>query len=56
MSSKDPKKLEEFRNRMSEYLAVDASGSLIYLAPSRVNLQLTMERWPEIEFHVTREH
>ncbi|NLO79786.1 MAG: peptide chain release factor 3 [Xanthomonadaceae bacterium] len=56
VSSKDPKKLEEFRNRMSEYLAVDASGSLIYLAPSRVNLQLTMERWPEIEFHVTREH
>src|SRR5690606_21883375 len=54
--SKDPKKLDECRNRMSEYLAVDASGSLIYLAPSRVNLQLTMERWPEIEFHVTREH
>jgi peptide chain release factor 3 len=35
---------------------VDHSGALVYLAPSRVNLQLTMERWPDITFHETREH
>jgi len=25
------------------------------LAPSRVNLQLTIERWPDITFNTTRE-
>jgi peptide chain release factor 3 len=28
----------------------------VYLAPSRVNLELTMERWPGVEFRETREH
>ena len=26
------------------------------LAPSRVNLQLTQERWPDVAFRETREH
>ncbi len=50
------KKLEEFRTRTYENLAVDHSGALVYLAPSRVNLQLTLERWPDIVFRETREH
>ena len=52
----DEKKLAEFRKKASDNLALDAGGSLTYLAPTRVNLQLTEERWPEIEFHATREH
>jgi peptide chain release factor 3 len=28
----------------------------VYLAPSRVHLQLTAERWPQISFRETREH
>ncbi len=52
----DDKKLEEFKRKASDNLAIDAGGSLTYLAPTRVNLDLTMERWPEIEFHATREH
>jgi peptide chain release factor 3 len=28
----------------------------VYLVPSRVNLQLTLERWPDIIFRETREH
>jgi len=52
----DERKLEEFRARAFENLAVDHSGALVYLAPSRVNLQLTLERWPDIRFHETREH
>jgi peptide chain release factor 3 len=51
-----PAKLEEFRARAHEHLALDHSGALVYLAPSRVNLQLTLERWPEITFRETREH
>jgi peptide chain release factor 3 len=37
-------------------LAVDAAGELVYLAPTRVNLQLTQERWPDLQFDATREH
>jgi peptide chain release factor 3 len=50
------KKLEEFREKAAMNLAVDAAGQLVYLAPSRVNLQLTVERWPDLEFAATREH
>jgi peptide chain release factor 3 len=28
----------------------------VYLAPTRVNLQLTIERWPDLDFRETREH
>jgi peptide chain release factor 3 len=56
VTAKDPKKLDEFRRKAGENLALDGAGSLAYLAPSRVNLQLTQERWPDIEFHATREH
>ncbi|HTT03348.1 MAG TPA: peptide chain release factor 3 [Steroidobacteraceae bacterium] len=52
----EPRKLEEFRSRASDHLALDHSGALVYLAPSRVNLELTLERWPDIRFSRTREH
>jgi peptide chain release factor 3 len=52
----DAKKLEEFRTKAFENLAIDHSGALVYLAPSRVNLGLTLERWPDIKFRETREH
>ena len=51
----DERKLTEFRTKAYDHLAVDHSGALVYLAPSRVNLGLTMERWPEITFRETRE-
>ena len=54
--SSDAKKLEEFRVKAHEHLAVDHSGALVYLAPTRVNLSLTVERWPELRFAETREH
>jgi len=52
----DTKLLEEFKNSNSDYLAFDGGGHLTYLAPSRVNLQLAQERWPEVAFLETREH
>ena len=54
--SKDEKKLEEFKTKAFDNLALDGSDNLTYLAPTRVNLNLTMERWPGIEFKTTREH
>ena len=56
VTAKDPKKLEEFRRKAADNLALDGGGNLVYIAPSRVNLELTRERWPDIEFHATREH
>jgi len=52
----DARKLEEFREKAASNLALDAAGELVYLAPSRVNLQLTQERWPDLVFAATREH
>src|SRR5499433_1395558 len=52
----DPRKLEEFTVRAHDHLARDHKGALVYLAPSRINLQLTLERWPDIIFRETREH
>ncbi len=52
----DEKKLAEFREKAAPNLALDAAGELVYLAPSRVNLQLTQERWPTVTFAATREH
>ncbi|OGI42076.1 MAG: peptide chain release factor 3 [Candidatus Muproteobacteria bacterium RBG_16_64_11] len=51
----DQKRLDEFEKKARDNLARDGAGELAYLAPTRVNLQLTMERWPEIVFHTTRE-
>ena len=50
------KKLEEFREKAAMNLALDAAGELVYLAPTRVNLSLTEERWPDVRFAATREH
>lgn len=52
----DAKKLEQFRDKNALNLAVDAAGELVYLAPTRVNLQLAQERAPDVAFLATREH
>ena len=52
----DPKMLEQFREKNAQHLAIDAAGALVYLAPTRVNLQLAQERWPDVTFAATREH
>jgi peptide chain release factor 3 len=52
----DEKKLQELKNKVPEYLALDSSDTLTYLAPTRVNLNLAQERYPDIEFSATREH
>ncbi len=52
----DEKMLEEFKRKSEANLAIDGGGDLTYIAPTRVNLELTIERWPEIQFLATREH
>ena len=52
----DDKRLAEFREKAYDNLAMDHAGELVYLAPTRVNLGLTEERWPQIRFLKTREN
>jgi len=51
----DDKMLEDFRRKAHDNLALDHAGNLVYVAPSKVNLNLTLERWPDISFRETRE-
>ncbi|MDX8394187.1 MAG: peptide chain release factor 3, partial [Mariprofundales bacterium] len=56
ITAKDPAKLEEFKKKAFDNLAEDGSGYLVYLAPTRVNLQLAEERWAtDITINATRE-
>lgn len=52
----DNKKLEELKRRHGDNLALDGAGHLSYIAPTRVNLSLAKERFPEVKFLSTREH
>ncbi len=50
------KDIEQLKAKTGNNVAVDSAGMLTYLAPSMVNLQLTMERHPNLTFSATREH
>jgi peptide chain release factor 3 len=52
----DEKILSEFKKKAHDNLALDHSDSLVYIAPSKVNLSLTEERWPDVRFRETREY
>ncbi len=52
----DPKTFADFQRRAHEQLARDSGGYLTYLAPTRANLMLAEERFPEVTFSKTREH
>jgi peptide chain release factor 3 len=52
----DAKILEDFSKKLAASLAIDHTGHLVYLATSKVKLNLTQERWPKVTFLATREH
>lgn len=56
VSCSDEKVFKEFKEKAATNLAVDHGEELVYVAPTRVNLQMTQERFPEVVFHSTREH
>src|SRR5438270_2640902 len=45
-----------FEREQTASLASDIDGNPVFLASNKYNLQVTMERWPKIGFHATREH
>ncbi len=52
----DARTLEQFRDKNAMNLAIDGAGELVYIAPTRINLQLAQERAPGVRFLATREH
>jgi peptide chain release factor 3 len=46
--SDSDKKLDEFRRKAEQNLALDGGDNLTYIAPTMVNLQLAQERYPDI--------
>ncbi len=52
---KNPADESEFRRKNHQNLALDGLGTLAYIAPNRANLQLALERWPDVAFRATRE-
>ncbi|MGQ3890929.1 peptide chain release factor 3 [Legionella sp. CNM-4043-24] len=54
--AEDDKAMADFRAKAFDYLALDGSEALMYLAPTRVNLSMAEERYPRIRFVATREH
>jgi peptide chain release factor 3 len=52
----DARKLEQFRDKAYDNLALDGGDNLTYVAPTMVNLQMAQERHPDIAFRKTREH
>lgn len=52
----DANEFNKFKKKAHDQLSIDGGGYLTYLAPSRVNLQLMQERYPNIIFSATREH
>ena len=51
----DNKTEAEFMRKNESNIALDGAEQLAYVAPNMVNLQLTIERWPDVVFNKTRE-
>ncbi len=52
---KNPHDEAQFRRRNEQNLSLDGLNALTYIAPNRANLQLAIERWPDVAFQSTRE-
>lgn len=56
ITSEDPKKLSQFLEENAHRTAEDVVGAPVLLTAHRSELDVVMERWPQIQFHALREH
>jgi peptide chain release factor 3 len=56
VTAEDRKVMAEFEKKNQSALAHDAEGNLAFLASSEWRLGHTIEQWPNVTFHKTREH
>ncbi len=45
-----------FEQEQTAAMAMDVDENPVFLATNKYNLEVTMERWPQVGFHATREH
>jgi len=55
ISSKDPKKFQEFIDSKQRHIARDKDGKLVFMAESKAWLQMVQDNFTEISFHFTSE-
>ncbi|MCO6501419.1 MAG: peptide chain release factor 3 [Vicingus serpentipes] len=55
MTSTDENKLEDFKKRKGQYIAIDKDGNDVFLAQTAFLLQSAKDDYPEITFHTTSE-
>ena len=55
VASPDKAQFADFKDYYNSDLAIDAGGTLTYLAPNPWKLESAMERYPKVEFRTTRE-
>lgn len=55
ISSKNPKKLNEFIDSKQRHIARDKDGKLVFMAESKGWLQMVQDNFPDISFHFTSE-
>ncbi len=56
ITSEDPKKLIQFLEENAHRTAEDVVGAPVLLTAHQSELDVVMERWPQIQFHALREH
>ncbi|MCE2593794.1 peptide chain release factor 3 [Motilimonas cestriensis] len=56
VESDNTSKMIEFEKKAYDNLALDGGDNLTYIAPTMVNLNLAIERYPDVNFRKTREH
>mgnify|MGYP001077622887 CR=1 FL=1 len=56
LMSSDAAVRRDFERQNAASLATDVDGNPVFLATSKYNLQVTIEHWPKVGFHATREH
>ncbi len=47
---------KKFETEQALRMAHDIDGNPVYLASNQYNLRVSMEHWPQVKFHATREH
>ena len=55
ITSTNKRQFDEFKDYYNSDLAIDAEGTLAYLAPNSWKLESAEERYPDVEFRATRE-
>lgn len=55
ISSKEPKKLDEFVKSKFRHIARDKDGQFVFMAESKAWLGMVQDNFPEIDFHFTSE-